>query len=249
MLISTTGGADVGDVIVSLVPLSLGIVMSPLAIMALVAVLLSTRARQNGVAFLLGWAFAILIALTASYLIFGLFELRERATPPWWVAVLRILLGILLAAGAVWIYRRGRAHARAMAAARGPAEVAAAAPQLPGWLQKVSSFTPARSFMLGLGIFILNPVDASCAILASLDVRLADVGSAAEIISLVAFGIIGILPIGIPVVLVLVRGESADPVLAKVRAWIASHTSVLNAALVLVIAVLQLQKGVTAFLG
>jgi hypothetical protein len=239
----------VGDLIVSLLPLSLGIIMSPLAIMALVAVLLSGRARQNGVAFLLGWAVAIVIALGASYAIFGLLELRERAAPPVWVPVVRLILGALLVAGAVWIYRRGRAHARAMAAAHSPSDVAAAAPQLPGWLQKVSTFTPGRSFLLGLGIFLLNPVDASCAILASLDVRLADVEPTAGVVALVVFGIVGVLPIGIPVILVLVRGASADPVLTRIRTWIASHTSVLNAALVLVIAVLQLQKAVSTFLA
>nr|WP_246306833.1 GAP family protein [Herbiconiux flava] len=235
--------------VASLLPLSLGIVMSPLAIMALVAVLLSGRPRQNGVAFLLGWAVAIVVALGVSYTVFGLLELRERTAPPVWVPTVRLVLGLLLVGGAVWIYRRGRAHTRAMAEAQSPAEVAAAAPQLPGWLQKVSTFSPGRSFLLGLGIFLLNPVDASCAVLAGLDVRLAEVEPSAGVAALVVFGIVGVLPIGTPVVLVLVRGESAAPVLTRIRTWIASHTSVLNAALVLVIAVLQLQKAVSTFLA
>ncbi|MGA9872997.1 MAG: hypothetical protein WBQ44_17885 [Rhodococcus sp. (in: high G+C Gram-positive bacteria)] len=43
-----------GSLILSLIPVSLGIVMSPLAVIAVVAVLFSQHARQNSVAFLVG---------------------------------------------------------------------------------------------------------------------------------------------------------------------------------------------------
>lgn len=102
---------------------------------------------------------------------------------------------------------------------------------------------------LGAGIFLLNPVDLSCAILAALDVRLAALDATTGVVVLLVFGVIGVLPIGIPVILVLVKGESAAPVLTRIRSWIASHTSALNAALVLVIAVLQLQKAISALLA
>ncbi|WP_311243280.1 GAP family protein [Microbacterium sp. WCS2018Hpa-23] len=237
------------DLVLSLLPLALGVVMSPLAIMALVAVLLSQRARVNGVMFLIGWALGVFIGVFASFAVLGFFEIHERNAPPLWVPIVRLLIGISLLLGAVWIYRRGRAHTLAMAQASSPTEVTAAAPQLPGWLKSVETFTPARSLALGAGIFLLNPVDLSCAILAALDVRLAALDTTASVLVLLIFGLVGVLPIGIPVVLVLVKGEAADPALHRIRAWIASHTSVLNAALVLVIAVLQLQKAVSALLA
>lgn len=237
------------DLVLSLLPLSLGIVMSPLAIMALVAVLLSRRARVNGVMFFVGWVLGVAVGLIASFLLLGLFELHERQAPPLWVPVLRLLVGIGLLLGAVWIYRRGGARKRAMAQASTPAEVTAAAPQLPGWLKSVETFTPARSLILGFGIFLLNPVDLSCAVLAALDVRLAALDTATSVLVLVVFGVIGVLPIGIPVALVLVKGESATPTLTRIRTWIAGHTNALNAALVLVIAVLQLQKAISALLA
>ncbi|MEV7692138.1 GAP family protein [Microbacterium sp. NPDC089189] len=237
------------DLIVSLLPLALGIVMSPLAIMALVAVLLSRRARANGIAFLTGWVSAVALAVGGSFWVLGLLDLHDVGTPPVWVALVRLLLGLLLLAGAGWVYRKGTRHARRMAAAETPAQVTAAAPQLPGWLRSVETFTPARSFALGLGIFLLNPIDLSCAVLAALDTRLAALAPTTDAVVLIAFGVASVLPIVLPVVLVLVRREAAAPVLARVRTWIASHTSVLNAALVLVIAVLQLQKAVSALLS
>lgn len=237
------------DLVLSLLPLSLGIVMSPLAIMALVAVLLSQRARVNGVMFFAGWTVGIAVGLAVSFAVLGFFELHERTAPPLWVPILRLLLGLLLLLGAVWIYRRGGARKRAMAHASSPTEVTEAAPQLPGWLKSVSTFTAGRSLALGVGIFLLNPVDLSCAILAALDVRLANLDPAANALTLIVFGLIGVLPIGIPVALVLVKGDAATPTLTSIRTWIAGHTSLLNALLVLVIAALQLQKAISALLA
>lgn len=238
-----------GELVLSLIPLAIGVVMSPLAIIALVAVLLSRRARVNGVAFLGGWVVAVVILLAGSSLVLALLHIDDVAQPPSWVSIVRLVLVCVLSGAAVWIIRRGRAHKIAMAKARTPTDIAEAAPQLPSWLQKIESFTPLRSFMLGLGIFILNPVDASCAILASLDVRLAEVTVGQAAAALVGFAVVSVVPIAVPVVLLLVKGERAQPTLATMRKWIAHNTSLLNAALLLVIAVLQLQKALSALLG
>lgn len=235
--------------VLSLVPLAFGLVVSPLAIMALVAILLSRRARLNGVFFFVGWALGVAIGVGVSFVVFGFFEVHALNDPPVWVPILRLLLGVLLLIGAWWIFRRGQTSVTKMARASTPLDVADAAPQLPGWLQKVESFTPGRSLALGVGVFVLNPVNLSCAVLAALDVRIANLEPAANALVLGTFALVALLPIGIPVLLVLVKGEGAAPVLGRVRAWISTHTNVLNAALVLVIAVLQLQKAVSAFLG
>ncbi|NQX33649.1 GAP family protein [Herbiconiux sp. VKM Ac-2851] len=185
------------DLIASLIPLALGIVMSPLAIMALVAVLLSRAARVNGVAFLAGWTLAVAIGLGVSFWLLGLLEVHERNAPPVWVPVVRLVLGLLLVGAAWWIYRKGRARTVAMAQADSPGQVTAAAPQLPGWLRSVETFTPPRSFALGLGIFILNPVDLSCAVLASLDLRQAALSTAQNVWVLIVFGLVGVLVIAV----------------------------------------------------
>ncbi|WP_265523598.1 GAP family protein [Oerskovia flava] len=238
-----------GALVLELLPLGLGIVMSPLAIMALVAVLLSQRARTNGVLFLVGWVVGLALVLALSFVLLDALEVHERRTPPLWVPVIRLLLGAGLLYATVFVYRRGSSRKQQMAAAGSPREVAAAAPQLPGWLQAVDTFTPGRSFLLGLGIFALNPVDVSFAFLAALEIRLAEVPTTAAVGSLVVFGLAGTLPIAVPVCWRLAAGPRAEPSLDHVRRWIAAHTSVLNAALLLFIAVLQIQKGVSALVG
>ncbi|WP_411700828.1 GAP family protein [Conyzicola sp.] len=236
------------DLVLALIPLSLGIVMSPLAIMALVAVLLSAQARRNGIAFLLGWAAAVVVTLGLSFLVFELVGVSERGEPPQWVSIVRIVLGATLLAGALFIYRRGRSRVVEMAQAVSPEEVVQAAPQLPGWLRAVDTFTPARSAILGFGIFALNPVDLSCAILAALDIRLASTTTAQSVIVTVAFVALAIAPIAVPVLVTLAKGDRAAPTLERLRRWIAAHTTQLNAALLVFIAVVQLHKGITGLI-
>jgi hypothetical protein len=90
------------DLIVGLLPPAFGIVASPLAIMALIAVLLSPRARVNGVMYLIGWAVALLLTVSVAYAVFGALEIRAEREPPLWVPFVRLLLGVVLLVGAVW---------------------------------------------------------------------------------------------------------------------------------------------------
>lgn len=237
-----------GELILALVPVALGVVLSPLAIMALVAVLLSRDARMNGITYLIGWFLGLGGLMTLCLWLFPLLAVHELGEPPLWVPIVRVLLGLFLIGSAVWVYRKGRAHIAQMAAASSPREVVAASPQLPGWLHSVESFRPGRTLLLGLGLFVLNPVDASCAILAALDISLSDVDRSSGLWVAVVFVIIGTLPIALPVLYVVVRGADAQPLLDRVRTWIAGNTHVLNAALLLVIGALQLEKGISALL-
>lgn len=237
-----------GELIVQLLPPALGIALSPLAIMALVAILLSRLARVNGLAFLIGWSIGVLGVFALALWALRSIELHETREPPTWAAVVRIVLGLSLVIAAAWVYRRGQRHVDRMASADSPRGVVAAAPQLPGWLQTVSTFRPGRSAVLGTGIFALNPVDLSCAVIGALDIVLARLPDAQTIAVGTGFVVIGILPIAIPVVIVLIAGERARRLLDRLRAWIARHTNVLNAALLLVIGALQLDKGATALL-
>lgn len=236
------------ELIWELTPVALGIVGSPLAIMALVAVLVSRRARVNGLLFLAGWTLAVILALWGASLLFDLFALEARRDPPLWVPVARLVLAAVLFTSAVWTYRRAHARVVEMAAATTPGEVSAAAPQLPGWLHAVERFSPPRCFALGLGIFLLNPVNVSCALIAALDVHLAGLSSGASFWVMVGFGAVCILPMVVPVVLVYVKGQRAQPVLDRVRHWIASHNSTLNVVLLALVGFMQVQKALAVLL-
>ncbi|WP_269936885.1 GAP family protein [Arthrobacter sp. HY1533] len=229
-----------------LLPALLGIVASPLAVMALIAVLLSKNARVNGVLYLAGWTCAVIIAVGGGYWLFGWLDVAPEHDPPPWIPPLRLVAGLLVGTGAVFTYRRSRAKLAAMAGATTPEEVAAAAPQLPGWLQAVASFTGPRSFALGLGIFLLNPVNLSCALIAALDIRLAALSAGTSTGFMIAFMALSIVPMSVPVLLTLAKGEKAGPVLETLRAWIAKNNGTLSTVFLSLLAFGQIQKSLAA---
>ena len=235
------------ELIWTLVPVLLGVVASPLAVIALVAVLLSQNARRNGVTFLLGWSGAVLVSVLLGYWLFGWLQVDLDAAAQPWVPYVRLGAGVLLAVGAVWTYRRSKAKIRLMAAASSPKDVVEAAPQLPGWLHSIDAFTAQRSLALGLGIFLLNPINVSCALIAALDIRLAGLEGTVSWTFVAVFVLLSIAPMAVPVYLVLAKGAQAEPFLAALRSWIAAHNGTLSTVFLGIIAFMQIQKALEAF--
>lgn len=229
-----------------LFPVLMGVVASPLAIMALIAVLLSRSASRNGLCYLLGWSCSVVISLFGAYRLLENFHPDVNAEPPGWVPVVRLIIGILMGVGAVWTLRRSQAKIVAMAKASSPEEIVEAAPQLPGWLNSVESFTGPRSYLLGLGIFLLNPVNLSCAFIAALDIRLAALDSPAPTYFLFTFMLLSIIPLAIPVFLVIIKKERAAGALSTIRSWIAKHNGTLSAVFLGVVSFMQIQKALAA---
>ena len=54
-------GDDVVNAIVNILPLALGVAISPIPIIAVILMLLSPKARINGLAFLLGWVVGLAV--------------------------------------------------------------------------------------------------------------------------------------------------------------------------------------------
>ena len=232
-----------GLLLLSLIPPALGIVLSPLAVLAVIAVLLSERARLNSLAFLIGRVTGITVAVAGGYLVLRALDVQAKPQQALWLVLLHFLLALVLLVGAGYVLLRGRQRGREMAAARTPAEVAEAAPQLPGWLQSVDRFTPARTLAMGLGLFLLNPIDVSCAVIGALTVVLSGISTTAQVAVLAVFIAVGSISVAIPVIILQIRGDAAKDSLERMRAWIAGNPHVLKAALLVVIAIMQLSKG------
>lgn len=233
-----------GSLLANVLAVSLGVVMSPLAVIAVVAVLFSEQARANSIAYLTGWILGSVFSVSAAYGVLTVLEVHERRDPPVWVPLTHILVGGVLLAGAWFVLTRGRQHLRAMAHASTAHEVGAAAPQLPTMLQSVTHFNPARSALLGFALFVLNPVDVSCAIAAALDIRLSSVTTAEQLIVATVFILVGASSVAIPVAILLIRRENALRPLERIRTWIATNTKLLNVGLLILIAIMQLNKGI-----
>ena len=118
-----------GTMIGDLLPLAVGVALSPLAIVSVILVLFSTRARTNSAVFAVGWI-ATLIVLGAVTLLLanaGDFPAFGRQRPVGYA--LRLLLGAGCIYLAITEWRKQKQPANA----------------LPGWMAGIDSFTPNRS--------------------------------------------------------------------------------------------------------
>lgn len=85
-----------GPVIGEILPLALGIAISPIPIIAAILMLLSPKARGTSVGFLIGWVLGVIVAVVIFTLVSSsLPESDDHASKPI-AGVIKIVLGVLL---------------------------------------------------------------------------------------------------------------------------------------------------------
>ena len=82
-----------GPAIGQSLPIAIGVMISPLPIVAVVLMLLSDNAKANAFAFVLTWLVAIAL-LTGAVAFLAAASTGSDAAPPVWVSVVKIVLGL-----------------------------------------------------------------------------------------------------------------------------------------------------------
>ncbi len=231
-----------------LIPIALGVIASPVAVMALLGILLSRNARRNCGAFAAGWGVAIIASLGFFLGTFALLGVSEHHDDGVVVRVLHAMIGLLCLTGAVWTYRRARTVLQRVAAARTPEELTAATPQLPGLLHSTEEYTPLRSFTLGLGVFLLNPMNLSLVAASAIDLLAAGLDAGQLTALAVAFVLAAASPVLVPTVLIWMQTERATDWIGRLRGWILHNNGFLRAGILLLVGFLQLERALEGLL-
>ena len=211
-------GGSLGD----LLPLAIGIAISPIPIIACILVLFSPRAKVNGPAFLLGWAAGVAVATTVVYVLSdGAGASTGGDAGPTIGDVVVLLLGI----GAIALgVRQWRGRPR-------PGEQAA----MPAWMAGIDAFSPIRSAGLAFLLSAVNPKNLGLAAAAGVFIDAAVLGGASAAALIVSFVVVACLSIAIPVVYTLVGGDGARRTLEGWRAWLTVHNAAVMTVLFIVI--------------
>lgn len=231
-----------------LLPVALGVMASPVAVMALIGILLSRNARRNGTAYLFGWVLCSSVLTVVSVAGFTAADASGAYRQADWVPIVHAVVGVICLGGAVWTFTRARKVVAQVARAHTPTEVAAAAPQLPGLIRSVADYTPARAFVLGLAIF-LSPMNIALVAAAGVEIALADLTLNEAIPTMLGFVLASAALVAIPVITVLARGDDVDPLLERLRSWMLRHNGYLSAVIFTALGVLQLVKAVQGWLA
>jgi threonine/homoserine/homoserine lactone efflux protein len=214
-------------VLTELVPLALVVALSPLSIIPAVLVLHTPRPRPTGLAFLAGWLIGLAglgaIFVKVSGLLGGLGD-----KPPGWASWLRIVVGGALIVFGVhrWLTRKRSAHS-------------------PKWMQSLSKLTPARAGAAAVALTVVNPKVLFICAAAGLAIGTAGVDEATHVwLALAGYVAAAGSTVAIPILAYAVSGDRLDEPLTRLKDWMEDQHAVLVAAIMVVIGLLVLYKGI-----
>jgi threonine/homoserine/homoserine lactone efflux protein len=220
-----------GQAIGDLLPLALGIAISPIPIIAVILMLFSQRARANSAMFLLGWVVGVLGGMAVLLIVANTQDLSQsNGQPDDSVSTIKVVLGLLLIVAA---HRQWRNR---------PKE--GEAPELPKYLQTIDTLSPPKALGLGVILSAVNPKNLMMIIAGALVISQADLSDSDTIIAVIVFVLIAISTVAVPVILYNVMGERAQPILDTMRSSLAQHNATIMAVLLLVIGFVLIGKGI-----
>jgi threonine/homoserine/homoserine lactone efflux protein len=210
-----------GEAIGQILPLAVGVALSPIPIIAVVLMLVTRRARSNGPAFVVGWLVGLAIVGAIMLAIASGADANEGGEPATWASVLELVVGAMLLSAAL---RRWRGRP----AAGGEAET-------PKWMQTIDGFSPAKSFGAGVVLSGVNPKNLLLAVAAANAIAQTGISGGDQAVAYAVFAVLGTLGVGIPVVLYFVLGERSKDLLERLKGWMSVHNAAIMAVLFLVI--------------
>jgi hypothetical protein len=222
-------GSAIGDIL----PLALGVAVSPIPIIAVILMLLSPRARTNGPAFLIGWVVGLAVVGIVVTALSGNAGLGSGGGGSAVGSLIKILLGLLLVGLAVRDFRnRPRTGEQ---------------PPLPAWMRAIDSVTTVKALGIAVLLSAINPKNLSLTVAAAVTIAQGGLSTAGAAFVLVLFVVFASLSIAVPVALYTLGGASAQGALNGLRKWLNANNATVTAVLLLVIGVVLFGKGLGGF--
>lgn len=222
-------GTAIGDVL----PLAIGVAISPIPIIATILMLLTPRAGSTATAFLAGWILGIAVGYVVFVAIGSAIDLSSNSDGNAVTATIRLVLGVLLLALAVKQWRTRPA----------PGEE----PSMPAWLAAIDKVTPGKALALGVRLSAINPKNLLMIVGAAVAVSQLDVGVGAKTVTGVVFTILAASTVAVPVVGYFTMRERATSWLQGLKVWLTANNAAVMAVLLLVIGVSLIGKGIGGY--
>ena len=209
-----------------LIPLALVVALSPLSIIPAVLVLQTPRPRPTGLAFLVGWVVGLAVLTEVFVEVSGLLGGGLDKPPPW-ASYVRIAVGIALIAFGLykWLTRKRSEHS-------------------PKWMNSFAKITPARAVVTAMVLVVVNPKVLFMCLAAGLAIGTEGLGRTGAFLGVAYYVAVAASTVALPILAYAVSGDRLDPALTRVKDWMERQHAVLVAAILVVIGILVLYKGI-----
>jgi threonine/homoserine/homoserine lactone efflux protein len=219
-----------GQAIGNILPMAVGVAISPVPIIAIVLMLGTPRARSNGPAFTLGWLIGLAVAGGILLALASGNAQEDGDEPATWVSVVKLLFGVLfvLIAARTWHSRPRGGEGSAM----------------PKWMQAIDRFGAGKAFGMGVLFSALNPKNLALTIAAAAAIAQVGISTGEEIGTLAIFIMIGSLSILAPLAIYFALGDRATTILGELKDWMAANNATIMTVLLLVLGAKLLGDGI-----
>lgn len=198
--------------IAALLPVALGVTLSPFPVVAAVLVVGTPNARRNGPAFALGWVVGLTALTSLAVAVFAGASDAESSSRTV-VDVLRVVAGValLVAAARKWRHRPRDGET-------GPT---------PAWMTSIESMSTGRSLVFGLGLGGINPKNLAFALTAASSIVTLGTEDGDVVIAIAVFVLIASLSVIGPVAARLLLGDRASPPLDAIKGFMLANNNVI----------------------
>ncbi|MEC5184718.1 hypothetical protein RCH12_002188 [Cryobacterium sp. MP_3.1] len=221
-----------GPVIGDLLPLALGIALSPIPVFIVILLLLTPTGSRAGLGFLAGWVVGILGLVSVFTLLFAVIPEQSGGEAPL-VGALSIAVGVVLVLLAVREF--------------GTRHKAGEEPELPGWMASLDRMTAGRGFAVALLFAAVKPKNLLLGASAGITIGAAHLDRGASAALVLLFTVLAASTVLIPVLTGLVAGERMRPPLQRLETWLITNYSVVVSVVLLVIGVVVIGNGLGRF--
>jgi hypothetical protein len=203
-----------------LLPAALAVALSPIAIIGVVLVLDTERARRNGTAFALGWLTGLTIVSVLVTLIAGAASDPGSDTATginWFMAGIGV--AFLVLAARQWQKRPKPGEAK----------------EMPSWMASIGSLSATKALGLGATLAAANPKNLALTLAASAAIANAQLGGADTAIAIASFVGVGSFTVVGAVAFYLVTPTRAARQLAAVKQFMADNNATIMMVILLIL--------------
>jgi len=225
------GRAEMGATIGDLLPLAIGIAISPIPIIATILMLLSKQAGKTSTAFLIGWVAGIVVVTVVVLLLVGEAGDSDGGKPSTLSSVLKLVFGAALVLLALEQWR-----SRPKAGETG---------EMPKWMGAIESFTFGKALGLGFLLSGANPKNLLMCLGAGTTIGAAHLSTGEDIVVVAIFTVLAASTVAVPVIGFLVARNRMEAPLTDLRGWLTQNNAAVVGVLLLVIGADLIGKGIT----
>ena len=216
------------SVIGDLLPVALGVAISPMPVIAVILMLLSPRAGAASVMLLVGWVVGITVVVTVAALVMAP-DSSQANDPSTLASVLKLLLGAV--AVLIGVRQWGKR----------PRD--GETPPVPAWMGAIDEVTPLKAFGLGALLSGVNPKNLVLGLAGGVIIASGGLTSTQTAVAIAVFVLIGSVTMAVPVIGYLVARDRMQAPLGRLRDWLTVNNATVMSVLMVVIGVAIFGQG------